>query len=118
MVKIVLTEAERHDASRVTRIGCRVGVLRQVVPEMLQRAFEVAAEQTPAAGATLEIEKEPVTVKCRQCGITDHSFDWQCNCSKCDSFDVEITGGSDLLITRMELETEHEDTNVAQRFRS
>ena len=110
MLQIAADQAARHNATRVTKISCRIGVLRHVVPSMLQSAFEIVAAETPAAGAALEIEKQPVTVRCRECETADPSFDWRCNCPSCGSSDVEITGGSELLITRIELETKHDDS--------
>jgi hydrogenase nickel incorporation protein HypA/HybF len=113
MVDVAVSEAARYKTRRVTVIRCRVGVLRQVVPDMLRSAFEIAADQTLAAGAKVEIEKEPVRFVCRQCGVNGESMDWQCSCPTCGTFAVAISGGNDLLITEMELETDDEDTNAA-----
>ena len=78
ILDIALTEAERHAAKKVTSIRLRVGVLRSIEPENLSFLFEHLARGTPAEGALLEIEEEPVRVECEACGVSEApSFTWE-----------------------------------------
>jgi hydrogenase nickel incorporation protein HypA/HybF len=53
---IVDLSAEAGEGARVTRVVVAIGPEAAVVPEALRFCFELAAADTPVAGATLEIE--------------------------------------------------------------
>ncbi|MFE9258093.1 hydrogenase maturation nickel metallochaperone HypA [Streptomyces sp. NPDC006879] len=52
---------------RVRTVRLRVGELAGVVPDALRFAFGIAIEDTPLAGAALEIETVPGRARCPQC---------------------------------------------------
>lgn len=64
-----VTEALPPEASRATEVRVRIGVLSGVVPEALQFAYEVAADNTPLADTVLSIERVPVTIHCDSCDL-------------------------------------------------
>jgi hydrogenase nickel incorporation protein HypA/HybF len=58
LVEAVCEELPRlGDRVSIRRVRVRVGPLSGVVPEALAFAFEVAADDSPIAGARLEIER-------------------------------------------------------------
>jgi hydrogenase nickel incorporation protein HypA/HybF len=63
---IVLAEAERNQAKKVSAIRLRVGVVRAIEPEQLTFIFDHIARKTLAEGASLEIEEVPVRVAARR----------------------------------------------------
>ena len=75
-----------------------IGVLRQVVGESLEMAWQVVREGTPADGAELDIEEVPPSVRCRDCGRvfgpTLESF----LCPGCGRADVDIVAGNDIIL--------------------
>ncbi len=101
---IVVAEAARHQAEKVTTIRLRVGVIRAIEPEQLTFIFEHVARGTPAEGAVLSIEEVPARVVCAACGtIETRSFTWEC--PQCKGYDISVTGGDDLDIVSIDLET-------------
>jgi hydrogenase nickel incorporation protein HypA/HybF len=103
----VVTIASRHAAGRrVTRVELRVGHLRQVVPEALSFAFELVAQGTEVEGAELVMEEVPATVRCRDCGAETVLEAFPAHCRACGALDVEVTGGDELLVDSLELETD------------
>lgn len=107
LVAAVVREAERHGARRIERLECHVGIMRQVVPEMLAEAFAVAATGTLAERAVLHVETIPPVVTCRACGATEKPREWSFECSRCRSVDIRIEGGDELLLASVTLEVEN-----------
>lgn len=99
---VIIKSAKDNNLHRITVVRLKVGALRQVVPEFLQFAFEIAAKDTIAAGAKLEVEYIPITVLCRSCGarstVSEHTY----LCSRCESSDLEILTGKEVVIDSIE----------------
>ncbi len=64
LIELASEAAARDGSDRVCRLYIRLGALSGVVKEALEFSFDLAAEETPCAGATLEIEEVPITVLC------------------------------------------------------
>ena len=105
---IALNEAKQHGARRVLQVKCRVGVFRQIVPDVLQTAFELCAENSEMQGAKLIVETEPVQVSCAACKATTEVPDFPTGCPACGSDDITFTGGQDLSLVSIEIEQEEE----------
>jgi hydrogenase nickel incorporation protein HypA/HybF len=99
ILRCVLDVAGRNHATRVDEIQIEVGMLRQVVPEALELAFEAAAEGTPAAGARLRLVEVKVSAVCNGCGACyAPDIDSSYVCPQCGRADARITGGDDILL--------------------
>jgi hydrogenase nickel incorporation protein HypA/HybF len=103
---IVAIAAEHAGGRRVTSVEVRIGRLRQVVPDALAFAFELAAEGTEAEGAELIVEHVPARVSCRACGAETEANDFPFGCGRCGGFDVDVVAGDELLVESLELEDE------------
>ena len=104
----IVTIASRHAAGRkVTRVEVRVGHLRQVVPDSLTFAFELITAGTELEGAELAIEEVAATVRCGACAAETTLHEFPAHCSACGGFDVEVTGGEELLVDALEIEEQH-----------
>ena len=97
--------AAQHEARAVDRIVLRVGLLSGVEADLLSHAFEIARMGTLAENASLEIEPGPVTVRCRQCGDGGEVSPNRLVCPTCGDWRVEVTGGEELLLLSLDLET-------------
>ncbi len=102
MFRIIMEVAEKEQLSRIDRVHFRVGKMMQVVPELFRFAFDSAKEDTIAKDAELEIEYVPVKMQCRHCAhefmVEDQSF----YCPKCESSDLDLIQGKELLIQSIE----------------
>lgn len=100
---VVLSEAGRNQAKKVSAIRLRVGVVRAIEPEQMAFIFEHIARDTPAEGAVLHIEEVPVRVECATCGVMEaRSFAWEC--PKCKGFEISVQGGDTLEIVSIDIE--------------
>jgi hydrogenase nickel incorporation protein HypA/HybF len=103
ILDVVLSEADRHAAKKVTSIRLRVGVLRAIEPGNLSFLFGHLARGTPAEGALLEIVEEPVRVECGTCGVSEAPF-FTCECPRCKGAGVTVTGGDSLSILSLDVD--------------
>ncbi|MGB9624652.1 MAG: hydrogenase maturation nickel metallochaperone HypA [Phycisphaerae bacterium] len=108
LVEAALREAQQRHARRIERLECRVGAMRQIVPEMLVDAFALAAEGTPAEGAVLDVKTVALIVICRACGSRCEQREWTYRCPVCGSPDIRLEGGDELLLASVTLEIEDE----------
>jgi hydrogenase nickel incorporation protein HypA/HybF len=91
---------------RVERVNLKVGKLSAIVADSLRFCFEIAAVDTPLAGAELNIDEIPVVARCDQC-----RFEWTIDnpvftCPKCASGDIEVLSGRELDIESIEIAAE------------
>ncbi len=106
LVAASVREAEARNARRIERVECRVGAMRQVVPEMLAEAFRLAALGTIAENACLDVKMVAPVVTCRRCGEASEQRDWTYECPACRSVEIHIDGGDELLLGSVTMEVD------------
>jgi hydrogenase nickel incorporation protein HypA/HybF len=105
MAEQIVEVAERHAAGRrVYAVELTVGHLRQVVPSALEFAFELVTSGTALEGAELRIREVPAAGRCRRCGCEGALEGFPLACAACQSVDMELTAGDELLVDSLELE--------------
>ena len=108
ILETAIAEAKRHNARRVEKVICRVGVMQQIVPEILVDAFGMASAGTIAEKAVLEIVTITPHVLCRSCGGDTEAKQWEFSCPKCGSSEVQTKGGDELLLASVMMEVDDE----------
>ncbi|MCJ7521611.1 MAG: hydrogenase maturation nickel metallochaperone HypA, partial [Dehalococcoidia bacterium] len=88
---------------KITGVNLVAGEMRAIVPAQLTFCFGIAAENTIASGAQLNLEIVPVKGRCRKCGSDFGVKDFEYICPECESSDIEITGGTELRIKDIEV---------------
>jgi len=100
--KVAEATAAKYNAKKITEVLLEIGELTLIVPELLQRSFEMATKGSIAEGAKLNITITPGKIKCRECGKTSEislTHDAQLTglqlfkCSSCGSNNTEIIEG-------------------------
>jgi hydrogenase nickel incorporation protein HypA/HybF len=98
------------DASQgrtVETISLRVGHLRQVIPETLERCWEVVTHQTALEGSSLEIEHVPVELLCMKCSATTLvQYPLLIACGSCGSAQAAVVRGEELIVTAIDVREE------------
>jgi len=99
----VVAAVEQWAAGRtVTRVRVRVGRLHHVHPEAFEQSFAMAAAGGVAAEAVAELVLIPVTARCRACGAGVEDDQLIVACPDCGSFEIELTGGDELVLELLE----------------
>ena len=112
LVDAVVAETEKLDSScpfRLLKARVVIGAMRQIVPEILQTAYELMSKDTIAANSALEIVSAPTTVKCRKCGWNGEIQGLMFQCADCGGTDIEQTGGMELYLDNLEIEPDGEN---------
>jgi hydrogenase nickel incorporation protein HypA/HybF len=102
----------QQGAHRVHSLLIEVGALSNVVPDLLEQAFEaLRSEVQIVERAELEIRALPLRIRCLDCGEETEPEQFRFVCPECRSFSVETLQGEELLLRRVELEIDEEGRN-------
>lgn len=104
ILDIAVAAAQRGGAKRIGKINVVAGELRGIVPTQLTFCFGIAAQDTIASDAYLSFETVPVTAKCTSCDEAFTVEDFFYTCPRCESTDVEVTGGTELRVRDIEVD--------------
>lgn len=104
LCQAIAESVERHaDGRTVARVSVRIGHLRQVVPDALTFSWEVLTAGTSLDGSVLDIEHVPATIECQRCHTTTTLTLPILLCPDCDSADVVVRTGEELLVVSLDL---------------
>jgi hydrogenase nickel incorporation protein HypA/HybF len=105
LIELACDAATQEGCERVTRLIVRVGALSGVVKEALEFSFDLAAEETACAGASLEIEDVKITVYCSACESRKTLSDgYLFCCPTCGLPTPEILTGRELELVSVEVD--------------
>jgi hydrogenase nickel incorporation protein HypA/HybF len=99
---IVAAVDARAAGRAVTRVRVRVGRLHHVHPEAFEQSFAMAAAGGVAEDAVAELVLLPVRARCTACGADAEADEMISACPACGSFDLELTGGDELVLESLE----------------
>lgn len=103
LCEAILGAVEARAGDRpVARIRVRVGRLHHVHPDAFEQSFAIAALGSVAHEADADLVLLPVKGNCTACGVQFESDDRVVACSACGSFDLDITGGDELVLESIE----------------
>ncbi len=102
IVSIAGARARERGLARVTAVRVRIGAWTCINPDLLRRAFEAAAADTPTEGAQLEIELVPPSCVCTECGANFSPNGFGMKCTACGSPRVKLRQGRELEIDSLE----------------
>lgn len=120
----VLATATEHGATEVKHVTLQMGRLSHTNPEQLSFCFKAIAEESIARDADFIVEMVPPTLEC-ECGYTGTVDEEQIRdssgfksellvyaavmeCPICEK-PAHVTGGRELIIKSIEIETEEKD---------
>lgn len=103
-MEVVLDQARAHGASRVHRIGFRIGALAGVEPEALRFAFEVVTRDTLAEKAELDVTVLACKAHCASCRDDfDGDGGFILSCPRCGALSADIRQGRELELSTIEM---------------
>lgn len=106
ILTIVLRHAAANNISRVISITLEVGIMSDLVEEMMQTYFRYVCEGTIADGAFLKIERVPAVLTCLECDLVFNVEKDQLRepiiCPHCGSAQYHVLSGRNYFIKDME----------------
>ena len=104
LLDLVLEEATKAGASKIIGVNIVLGEMTGIIDYYVQANFELLSQDTPAEGAALSFRNIPRQARCRQCADVFQVSDFEWSCPRCQSSEIEITGGSELYVESIEVE--------------
>ena len=104
ILDIALKTAEAHRVEKVVRITIRAGQLRGIVPEQLKFCFGFVAKDSIAEDSELVVKALPIKGKCKKCDETFFVKEYRFSCPSCESDQVDVVQGMELLVENIEIE--------------
>jgi hydrogenase nickel incorporation protein HypA/HybF len=104
LLSVAIESAEKAQASRVFKIYVAIGDLSGVVEDSVNFYFGFLSEKTIAAGATIVFMRKQAKLRCRECEIVFSPEKLDFHCPGCGGQQVDIIGGRELYIDRLEVE--------------
>jgi len=102
LASIVLEVAGNEKLTKVTKVNVSIGEMSQIVPDLLETAFQVTVAGTIAENAILEMEIIPVKLKCMDCNKEFELHENNFICESCGSQMVEIISGTEMFLKSIE----------------
>ena len=96
--------ANENDAQKITKVVVKIGVMSGVEPHLLEIAFNTFKEKTICEGAEFVMNIQPVTLTCKECGSVSELERIYYRCPKCESINVSISDGEEMLLMSLEME--------------
>ena len=96
--------AIKNDATKVTKVIIKVGVLSGVEPQLLTTAFNTFKEGTMCDGAQFVLNHQKVVIECYDCKESNTLEKHEFLCPKCESKDVKVIDGEDMYLMSLEME--------------
>ena len=96
--------AEENDAEKITKVVVKIGKLSGVEPHLLEVAFETFKEKTVCDGALFVMNIQPLVIRCKICNATSELEDSCYCCPQCESIDVTVIEGEDMLLMSLEMQ--------------
>lgn len=114
LLDLVVETVTTHNASKpdtkkihkVEEIVCELGLYSCIEPVTLASCFELFAENTPAEGAKLTINKAPLKCHCAACGHDFTAHERQFRCPRCGGDNIHFDGGHGLMLISLRVDTE------------
>ncbi len=103
IISIVQENLPEGNGHPVKSVKLRIGKLTNILPDSLEFCFDALIKSTPLDGAKLDIQHIPVSVKCRQCGLTHEIEGVAFLCPSCASSDIQMVAGNELQVSEIEI---------------
>jgi hydrogenase nickel incorporation protein HypA/HybF len=105
LIEQVQREVRRAgQAGRVLRVELAIGRLSGVHCDCVRFAFKLLAPGTIVDGAAVEISQPRAVCRCRACGAAVEIDDLVVECPRCQSAEITIAEGRQLLLQSIEIE--------------
>lgn len=105
LLELLSDQQFAHSFARVRRANVRIGPLSGVDGAALQSAFNLIAIGTCAEGCSLEIESAVLKAICTSCGKEFEIRNYVFACHLCQSRDIQLLTGDEIVLSEMEVES-------------
>ena len=104
ILEAALKYADKKNAHRITDLHIQIGELNNLMPESIQKNWELLSKDTIAAGAILHFMHIPAKYQCMACFQKYNPPDTnQFECPNCGSVGVKIISGEEFSVQAIDV---------------
>lgn len=99
--------AMSNDAKKVKTVNLQVGVLRELIPELINKYWKYVTRDTVVEGSTLIIEEIPASAKCSNCEqvyVIDYEHIEEAKCPHCGHTKGYLLTGREVILQSIEID--------------
>ena len=96
--------AQANEATKVTKVITKIGVMSGIEIHLLQVAFDTFKEGTICDGALFVIHEQKLKVKCRACQEEYEIDEINYKCKSCGHLGMDTTDGEEMYLMSLEME--------------
>lgn len=96
--------AKENDATKVTKVVVKIGVMSGVEPDLLKTAFDTFKEETICEEAEFVVNIQPIVIKCHNCLKESTLKKLEYCCPECQSVELDILDGEEMFLMSLEME--------------
>ena len=104
--------AADNKAVNVVRIVLQIGPLSGVEGELLQQAFPIASAGTLAQDSELDIQVQPIQVRCDVCAMVSDATVNNLVCAECGDWHTSLVSGDEMLLQSVEMDLSPDATTL------
>jgi hydrogenase nickel incorporation protein HypA/HybF len=104
LLDLIEKNVKLNDAKSVSKVVVKIGKLSGVEPHLLETAFNTFKEKTVAENAEFLVEIQDVIGYCKRCDDKFVIEEYNFICPKCNSIDIEVIDGTEMILKSLELE--------------
>jgi len=95
--------ASQNDATTVTKVVTKIGVMSGIETHLLETAFETFKEGTLCAGAEFVINVQKLKLHCNECKEEFEVDKVEYYCIHCQSLNVKVLDGEEMYLMTLEM---------------
>jgi hydrogenase nickel insertion protein HypA len=95
--------AAQNDATTVTKVITKIGVMSGIETHLLETAFETFKEGTLCSGAEFVIHKQKLKLLCNECKEEFEVDKVEYYCIYCKSLNVKVLDGEEMYLMSLEM---------------
>ena len=95
--------AVANDATTVSKVVCKIGVMSGIETHLLQVAFDTFKEGTMCHNATLVLNSQKLKLRCRDCKDEYETDEILYKCRTCGKLGMDVTDGEEMYLMSLEM---------------
>ena len=108
VVETVVESLSKVSFTRVSAVNISIGKFSGIDPSSLEFCLPMIIEESPLAGAKINIELIPLVVSCLTCQ-SEALEAVSLQCPRCQSSSIEVISGKDIQVSSVDVECPNDD---------
>lgn len=96
--------ASQNNATKITKVVVKIGIMSGVEPHLLEMAFDTFKEKSICDGAAFVMNIQPLLLECNLCHAKSEQHKAEYICKECGSVDIRVLDGEEMFLMQLEME--------------